>query len=137
MTIAELSTRTGLSTHTLRYYEQLGLIPLVARDPSSGHRRYSPSHVEWIEFLRSLRQTGMPLKDIRTYARLVARGPATWPARRELLAAHRTRVEQSIRRLREHRRLLTRKLRAGCAPAGLGNSGVPRAALQRESLHLG
>ncbi len=125
MTIAELATRTGLSTHTLRYYERLGLVPLVALDPSSRHRRYSPSHVQWIEFLRSLRQTGMPLRDMRTYARLVAKGPATWPARRELLAAHRTRVEESIRCLREHRRLLTRKLRAGCAPTGLGNSPGP------------
>jgi DNA-binding transcriptional MerR regulator len=134
MTIAELATLTGLSRHTLRYYERLGLVPLVAREPSSGHRRYSPSHVQWIDFLRNLRQAGMPLRDIRTYARLVAKGPGTWPARRELLAAHRARVEESIQRLREHRRLLTRKLRAGCAPVGLGNPApVPAARESRLS----
>jgi len=121
MTITELATLTGLSKHTLRYYERLGLVPLVVRDSSSGHRRYSPSHVQWIDFLRSLRQTGMPLRDMQTYARLVAKGPSTWPARRQLLAAHRARVDQSIHLLREHRQLLTRKLRSGCAPVGLGN----------------
>ena len=125
MTIAELAARTGLSKHTLRYYERLGLVPLVSRESSSGHRRYSPAHVHWIEFLRNLRQAGMPLREIRIYARLVARGPATWPARKELLAAHRARVEESMRHLRKHHRLLTGKLRAGCAPEGLGNSPMP------------
>lgn|SRR5512146_1232161 len=121
MTITELATLTGLSKYTLRYYERLGLVPLVVREASSGHRRYSPSHVQWIDFLCNLRQTGMPLRDMQTYARLVAKGPGTWPARRQLLAAHLARVDQSIHLLREHRKLLTRKLRAGCAPVGLGN----------------
>ncbi len=121
MTISELATRTGLSKHTLRYYERLGLIPLVRRDPSSRHRRYDSSHIQWLAFLRHLRLAGMPVREMRSYAKLVAKGPETWPARRELLAAHRARVTQSIRRLQEHHRLLTHKLRAGCAPVGLGN----------------
>jgi len=52
MTITELAGATGVSKHTLRYYERVGLVPLVERDPSSRHRRYSDGHVRWIGFLR-------------------------------------------------------------------------------------
>jgi DNA-binding transcriptional MerR regulator len=121
MTIAQLAAQTGLSAHTLRYYERLGLVPLVGRDRSSGHRRYSAEHAHWIGFLRQLRATGMPLREIRTYARLVARGPSTWPERKAILASHRQRVAETIRTLEQHRDLLDTKLRAGCAPVGLGN----------------
>lgn len=121
MTIAQLAAQTGLSAHTLRYYERLGLVPLVGRDRSSGHRRYTPEHAHWIAFLRQLRATGMPLSEIRKYARLVARGPATWPERQSILAEHHARVTKSIEALEAHRQLLDAKLQTGCAPVGLGN----------------
>lgn len=121
MTIAQLAAQTGLSPHTLRYYERLGLVPLVGRDRSSGHRRYTPEHTHWIVFLRQLRATGMPLREIRRYARLVARGSDSWPERQLILAAHRDRVATTIKTLEAHRTLLDSKLRAGCAPLGLGN----------------
>jgi DNA-binding transcriptional MerR regulator len=98
----------------------MGLVPLVGRDRSSGHRRYTAHHAQWILFLRNLRETGMPIRDIRSYARLVARGDSTWPERKLLLAEHRTRVNEVIAVLRKHRRLLDQKLAAGCAPLGLG-----------------
>jgi DNA-binding transcriptional MerR regulator len=122
MTIAELASATGVSAHTLRYYERAGLVPLVKRDPSSGHRRYGPGHVTWIAFLRNLRAAGMPVREMRTYARLVSRGDATWPERRAMLTAHRARVDATIRRLQAHRRLLDQKLRAGCAPPSLAEA---------------
>ena len=121
MTITQLAELTGLSKHTLRYYERIGLVPLVDRDRSSGHRRYSPHHTQWIQFLRHLRDTGMPIREVRAYARLVAKGASTWPDRKLLLVAHRARVDDTIRTLREHRRLLDQKLAAGCAPVGLGH----------------
>ena len=120
MTITQLSDITGVSKHTLRYYERLGLVPLVGRDRSSGHRRYTPGHAEWIRFLRQLRETGMPLRDMRTYARLVTKGDSTWVERKLMLAEHRDRVDAEIALLRKHRRLLSRKLVLDCAPAGLG-----------------
>lgn len=119
MTIAELASATGVSAFTLRYYERAGLVPLVGRDPSSGHRRYSPGHVTWIAFLRDLRTAGMPIRDMRAYSRLVSEGDATWPERRAMLERHRARVDASIRRLQAHRTVLDRKLRAGCAPPSL------------------
>jgi len=119
MTITELSGATGVSKHTLRYYERVGLVPLVERDPSSHHRRYSDGHVRWIGLLRDLRACGMPIRDVRAYARLVAKGDSTWSARQVMLATHRKRVVATITALQRHRALLDRKLRAGCAPGDL------------------
>jgi DNA-binding transcriptional MerR regulator len=119
MTITELADATGVSKHTLRYYERMGLIPLVHRDPSSGHRRYSAGHAQWIAFLRNLRACGMPIREIRAYARLVAKGDSTWQARKAMLATHRARVVAAISNLQNHRAALDKKLRAGCAPTAL------------------
>jgi DNA-binding transcriptional MerR regulator len=119
MTIAQLADLTGVSKDTLRYYERMGLVPLVERDRSSGHRRYDPQHAQWISFLRSLRATGMPIREVAAYARLVAKGDGSWPERRAMLAVHRERVVEAIATLQRHRSVLDRKLAAGCAPAGL------------------
>jgi DNA-binding transcriptional MerR regulator len=119
MTITELSVATGVSKHTLRYYERMGLVPLVERDRSSRHRRYAEGHADWIAFVRNLRACGMTIRDIRTYSRLVARGDATWPIRKAMLAAHRERVVATIRTLEQHRAALDQKLAAGCAPGTL------------------
>lgn len=122
MTIAQLAAETGVSKYTLRYYEQMGLVPLVVRDRSSGHRRYTAQHASWIRFLRDLRKTGMPIREMRAYARLVAKGEGSWPERKQLLAAHRERVDGAMAVLRAHRKMLDRKLALGCAPEGLGNA---------------
>ena len=119
MTITELAVATGVSKHTLRYYERMGLVPLVERERSSGHRRYAEGHADWIAFVRNLRACGMTIRDIRAYSRLVARGDATWPARRAMLAAHRERVVATIKTLEQHRAVLDKKLAAGCAPGTL------------------
>lgn len=119
MTITELADATGLSKHTLRYYERMGLVPSVQRNPSSGHRIYGAGHPQWIAFVRNLRACGMPIREIRAYARLVAKGDGTWPARQAMLATHRARVEATITKLQEHRAALDKKLRAGCAPSAL------------------
>src|SRR5215471_14569190 len=103
MTISELAASTGVSKHTLRYYERAGLVPLVGRHPSSGHRRYTPEHSQWIAFVRNLRATGMPIRELRAYAKLVSKGDDTWPERKSMLAAHRTRVVAMIALLQKQR----------------------------------
>ena len=119
MTISELAQSTGVSKHTLRYYERVGLIPLVGRHPSSGHRLYTSEHSPWVTFVRNLRATGMPIRELRAYARLVSKGDQTWPDRKALLAAHRSRVVAMIALLEEQRKMLDEKLELGCAPSGL------------------
>ncbi len=128
MTISELAAATGVSKHTLRYYERAGLIPFVGRDPSSGHRVYGPQHAQWVDFVRNLRATGMPIRELRGYSKLVARGDETWPERKAMLAAHRARVVGMMNLLEKQREILDQKLALGCAPKG-ASWGVP--ALQR------
>ena len=97
MKISELAARTGLTAHTIRYYERIGLLPHADRD-SSGHRDYDASILTWIEFLGRLKTTGMPLREMLRYARLRT-GPATEAERRALLERHRTNVAGQIAEL--------------------------------------
>ena len=91
MHIGELSRRSGHSVHAIRWYESIGLVPGVVRDP--GKRRvYGERHVGWLFLIDRLRLTGMSTKQIRAYADLTVRGKATLQARRDLLAAHREQV---------------------------------------------
>ncbi len=91
MKIGNLAKRTGLSAHTIRYYERIGLLPRADRDPS-GQRDYDASILIWIEFLGRLKTTGMPIREMLRYAALRAKGTDTGPERRALLEAHRERV---------------------------------------------
>jgi DNA-binding transcriptional MerR regulator len=97
LTIKQMAERTGLSTHTLRYYERMDLLDVVARDPSSNHRRYSSRNIERINFVKRLRETGMPLRQIQDYVSLIRQGEGTIPQRLALLAEHRRKVEAHLR----------------------------------------
>ncbi|WP_082604196.1 MerR family transcriptional regulator [Acidovorax sp. Root217] len=87
LTISEVAERTGLTAHTLRYYERAGLIAPVHRAPG-GQRRYAASDMEWIGFLLRLRETRMPIGQMQAFARLRGEGNATVPERRQLLEQH-------------------------------------------------
>ncbi|MCY1345233.1 HTH-type transcriptional regulator AdhR [compost metagenome] len=95
LSISQLSTLLGLSVHTLRYYERIGLLDAVSRD-GSGHRVYLEKDLRWVEFLVRLRTTGMPIQQMLSYAELRRQGDATLAARRELLEEHRRAVALRI-----------------------------------------
>lgn len=95
--IGEVAGRTGRSIHTIRWYEAQGLIPGVVRD-RGGRRVYSDFHVGWLDLMERLRCTGMSVKQMREYAALAKRGEASLTERHALLAAHRQRVQDNIRR---------------------------------------
>jgi DNA-binding transcriptional MerR regulator len=88
LSISEAAEASGLSTHTLRYYERTGLLEPVSRD-GSGHRRYREADLQRITFLTKLRATGMPIREVRRYAKLMKAGEATNEDRLALLEAHR------------------------------------------------
>src|SRR5580693_7600163 len=92
LSISEAAARTGLSTHTLRYYERAGLMLGGVDRASSSHRRYTESDIGWVEFLTKLRSTAMPIARVREYVDLVRQGEDSTPARLELLLAHRESV---------------------------------------------
>ncbi|MBC3842250.1 MerR family transcriptional regulator [Streptacidiphilus sp. 4-A2] len=87
-TIGEVVTRTGLTAHTLRWYERIGLLEPPARS-HSGQRRFSDRDVSWLEFLSKLRLTAMPVADMVRYAQLRREGEDTSAARKALLEEHR------------------------------------------------
>jgi DNA-binding transcriptional MerR regulator len=94
LTIAEVAERTGVSAHTLRYYERIGLVS-VPRD-AAGRRLYTQEEVARVVFITRLRLTEMPIRDIRAYFALVADGPGNEEARLALLERHRDQVKARI-----------------------------------------
>ncbi|CAK3653207.1 hypothetical protein VCRA2120E57_100056 [Vibrio crassostreae] len=76
MNMKAFSSLVGLSAHTLRYYEKIGLLKNVQRN-SSGHRVYTAKDVKWLEFVIRLKETAMPLEEILEYARLREQGSST------------------------------------------------------------
>jgi DNA-binding transcriptional MerR regulator len=110
MSIGELSAASGLSTHTLRYYEKLGVLKPADR-AASGHRQYRADAVAWLEFVLRLKITGMPLAEIRKYAELRAGGPATLQPRLTMLELHRKRLVSNISELSENLTSLDSKMK--------------------------
>lgn len=110
LTIAEAAERTGLTTHTLRYYERDGLMLREVDRSATGHRRYTEQDLGWIELLTCLRGTGMPISDVRRYAALVRAGDGNETERLELLREHRRRVLAELARVQEHLGAIDRKI---------------------------
>ncbi|MCL1981388.1 MAG: MerR family transcriptional regulator [Proteobacteria bacterium] len=106
--IGKFSQMMGVSIYTLRYYEKLGLIVPVRRD--NGQRRYSENDVTWLQFIKRLKATGMPIKEIQTYAELRSNGDSTMPQRMEMLVIHRTALKEEIAKLQEHLENLDNKI---------------------------
>jgi DNA-binding transcriptional MerR regulator len=98
MKIGELARRSGLTAHTIRYYERIGLLPYADRDRSS-QRDYDASILTWIEFLGKLKTTGMPIREMLRYAALRELGPETGAQRRALLERHREQVRARVAEL--------------------------------------
>jgi len=109
LTIAQTAARTGLTAHTLRYYERDGLMQHVDRS-ATGHRRYTEQDLDWITMITRLRRTGMPIRDIRRYAALVRAGEGTEPERMLLLQQHRDRVRAELDQTAAHLAMIDRKI---------------------------
>ncbi|MUG91715.1 MerR family transcriptional regulator [Scytonema sp. UIC 10036] len=98
LTIQQVAQQTGLTVHTLRYYERNGLLEPIDR-ASSGHRRYSAEDIARIKFLTRLRATGMPIRQMQEFARLFRERPEAIGDRRKLLEAHEQQVQAHIQEL--------------------------------------
>jgi DNA-binding transcriptional MerR regulator len=108
--IAEVSEQSGLTAHTLRYYERDGLMLRGVERSSSGHRRYTDNDVAWIEMITRLRATGMPIREVKRYTSLVRAGEGNEAERLALLVAHRQRVEAQLAEATAHLRAIDHKI---------------------------
>ena len=106
--IGEFSRLTNLGIHTLRYYEHENLI--TPKRNSSNRRCYSDKDLAWIEFIKSLKDTGMPIKEIQHYAELRVKGDLTLNERMEMLTVHRETLNEQIKVLQEHMAKLDDKI---------------------------
>ena len=109
-TIGEATELSGLSEHTLRYYERAGLLDPIRRQSSSRHRRYAAVDVARLRTLACLRAAGMPLAQMRRYFELLAHGAAAAPLQLEMLIAQREVLEARRRELDDHARYLDGKV---------------------------
>jgi DNA-binding transcriptional MerR regulator len=109
LTIAEAAEISGVSAHTLRYYERAGLLGDVGR-AASGHRRYGDEDLTWIHTIQCLRATGMPIRDIRRYAELARSSDDNLGARLALLQQHRKAVQARLDEVRGHMAFIDRKI---------------------------
>lgn len=109
LSVGEAAARVGLTTHTLRWYEQEGLVAPVGRD-SVGRRRYTEADVGWLDLLTKLRRTGMPVRDMRRYADLARQGDHTLAERVRLFQEHRERVLARIAELQDDLGVLNYKI---------------------------
>ncbi|HEX4216163.1 MAG TPA: MerR family transcriptional regulator [Candidatus Dormibacteraeota bacterium] len=110
LSIAEAARRTGVSVHTLRYYERAGLVVTTIDRTAGGWRRYRKLDLDWIRICTRLRATGMPIRAIRRYAELVTAGPGNEDQRLALLENHRAEVTAKLAELEESLRLIDHKI---------------------------
>jgi DNA-binding transcriptional MerR regulator len=108
-TIRSMAERCGMTAHTLRYYERVGLIQPVGR-ARNGHRRYSEADEAWLHFLHCMRATSMPIREMQRYAELRELGDATSLERRKILEDHQAGIAEQIVELQRAHALLTHKI---------------------------
>jgi len=106
---SQAAEQSGFSLDTLRYYERIGLLDGIDRAPS-GHRRFGDDDLEWLGVLRCLRDTGMPIAQMRRYAELARAGQATLAERLDLLTEHDAQVQERIALLQAQHKHLREKI---------------------------
>lgn len=98
-TIKQVSEKTGLSEHTLRYYDREGLLPLLKRS-ASGIRQFSDRDLEWLGLICCLKNSGMPLETLRRFMDLCLKGTETCEERKEILLQHKEHILQQMEQLK-------------------------------------
>ena len=117
--IGEISRNTGLPASTLRYYETEHLLRPIRRD-GSNRRIYDDQDMDWIAIITCLKNTGMPIQEIRRFVELCGRGDDTLQERCRMLEAHRQATEKRLEALQQELEHVNRKVafyQAACAAA--------------------
>lgn len=107
--INELVKITGIPASTLRYYEQVGILPEVKRN-MNGRREYNDKVLEWLELVVALKDTGMSIEEIKSYTELILQGDDTLDVRRDFLAEHKKNVEIALAKKQYHLEKIIRKI---------------------------
>ena len=100
MTITEVSKLYDITPDTLRYYERIGLIPKIHRK-KNGIRDYTQEDCNWVEFIKCMRNAGLPIETLIDYVTMFQQGDSTIDARKELLTEQRKVLEKKIKDMNE------------------------------------
>lgn len=109
-TISQVAKRFDLTAHTIRYYDKEGLLPFVDRS-QAGNREFSDHDLEWLQLICCLKNTGMPIKQIKQYIKLCLQGDETLEIRRQIFLDHRAKVLKQMENLKEHLKTINYKLK--------------------------
>ncbi|MDO5292534.1 MAG: MerR family transcriptional regulator [bacterium] len=108
-TVKEISEITGISSHTIRFYDNEGLFPFTKRSKTNV-RLFPEEYLEWIHFIHCLRDTGMPLAEIKTYIALAKEGDSTSKERYNMILKQKEKAEQDVINMQKRVALLDKKL---------------------------
>ncbi|WP_055109063.1 MerR family transcriptional regulator [Paenibacillus ihumii] len=107
--IKQVSEKTKLPSHTLRYYEKEGLLPFVKRS-EGGIRRFTDDDLDWLGLICCLKETGMSIKQIKEFVDLSVQGKGTLKQRCDILIEHKKNVENEIQAMQKHLQKVTTKI---------------------------
>ena len=108
-TIKEVAEKTNISAHVLRYYEKEGVLPRIDRS-QGGIRLYTDEDLDLLGLITCLKNTGMPLRDIKTFVQLREQGPETLRQRRDILSAQQQSVLERMQEMQKNYEKVTHKL---------------------------
>lgn len=108
-TIKEAAKKVGLTAHTIRYYDQEGLLPFVKRD-KNGNRIFRENDVEWLLFILCLRDTGMSIEEMKHFVQLSIEGDDTVAERKRVLQRHRRSIEEKIEEMKRYLEKIDEKM---------------------------
>lgn len=108
-TIAQTAQKTKLAAHTLRYYEKEGVLPAVKRD-KWGNRIFTDDNLEMISLICCLKETGMPIREIKQFVDWQNVGNTTLHNRKSMLLKHKETIIEQISSLQKHLKKIDHKL---------------------------
>lgn len=107
--ISEISKKTGLSAYTLRFYDQKGLLPFVARD-ENGRRHFKDEDLAFLSIITCLKNTGMQLNDIKQFVEWSMAGDPTYEKRLDFFTEHKKEVEKQLAQTQTYLNKIDRKI---------------------------
>lgn len=108
LTISEMEEQTGLSGYTLRYYEREKII--IPKRLDNDHRVYSQEDVEWISFVKQLREFHVSIEEIRTYAHLMRKGDSEFANRLDFLEKYQCKIKEQMKQLQIVDKVFTKQV---------------------------
>ncbi len=109
LTIKQAAGRTNLTAHTLRFYDREGLMPLLKRSPSK-MRDYSENDIAWLGLICCLKDSGMPLEEIKEFMNLCLKGSDTCEERRVMLIKHKQNIQEQMEKLKNSLNIVDYKI---------------------------